>query len=172
MPNHCNNLLTREDGKSVLDDLTPYISQRSSSPGYKDGYTFNFDAIIPIDEEGLGEHNDSWYDWRVNNWGTKWCGYDGHFNDDQTAFMFDTAWSPPTPIIKKLAELTDRTFALRYLEEGMFFCGKYVVGPDVELDDHYHCLTQAPQELKNLFGYVPHEDNSHTSNQIKSNDTI
>jgi ABC-type polysaccharide/polyol phosphate transport system ATPase subunit len=49
-------------------------------------------------------------------------GYD--LNIGETIMDFFTAWSPPVPIIKKLAELhKDFTFRLEYYETGMSFRG-------------------------------------------------
>lgn len=50
-----------------------------------------------------------WYDWAIENWGTKWnsCDSDGDFQDvtDNEIFIqFDTAWTAPFPVIMKLSE--------------------------------------------------------------------
>ena len=39
---------------------------------------------------------DNWYDWALNNWGTKWGCYEGDFNEDdeKAHYSFSTAWSP------------------------------------------------------------------------------
>ena len=149
MPNHCRNTLTLESGRDILNVLNPYLISIAD-----DEYTFDFNKIIP-EPEAVGE---SWYDWRVQNWGTKWSGYDGRFNDDQTAFTFDTAWSPPLPIIKKLAEITGQTFILGYIEEGMFFCGKYTASPEEDYDEYYDDIKAAPEELLNELGYEEWEE--------------
>lgn len=47
---------------------------------------------------------DTWYDWSIKNWGTKWGAYSNVQADDFT-FEFQTAWSAPLPIIEKLIEL-------------------------------------------------------------------
>lgn len=47
-----------------------------------------------------------WYEWRLNNWGTKWNACDCNA-DDQT-LTFSTAWSWPQPIMVKLAELCNK----------------------------------------------------------------
>ena len=49
----------------------------------------------------------TWYEWSCNNWGTKWnsCGYDentDYSNGDK--LWFQTAWSAPHPILRKLSE--------------------------------------------------------------------
>lgn len=43
------------------------------------------------------------YEWCINNWGTKWdaCNcYDRMVNPNQVVIGFETAWSPPLPVIK------------------------------------------------------------------------
>lgn len=45
----------------------------------------------------------SWYHWCINNWGTKWNAYECDVKED--VVEFETAWSCPEPIIKKLAEM-------------------------------------------------------------------
>jgi hypothetical protein len=50
----------------------------------------------------------SWYDWANANWGTKWnCGEFGISCDRAGLlnFVFDTAWSPPMPVLEKLLEM-------------------------------------------------------------------
>ena len=143
MPNHCNNQLTLASGESLFGILSPYLIDKGE--GYFD---FDFQKVIPMDEK------EDWYDWRVKNWGTKWAGYDGRFNcDDFSSFTFDTAWAPPLPIIKKLAELTGETFILEYIEEGMFFCGRYTASPEGEHDDYYDDINNAPKELLDILGH-------------------
>ena len=152
MPNHCNNQLTLESGESLFGILSPYLIDKGEGD-----FDFDFQKIIPMDEKLL--EGEQWYGWRLDNWGTKWEGYDGRFNcDDFSSFLFDTAWSPPLPIIKKLAELTGQTFILEYIEEGMFFCGRYTASPKEDYDEFYDNIENAPQELLESLGYEPCED--------------
>jgi hypothetical protein len=77
---------------------------------------FDFERIEPIGEVP------NWYEERLNKWGTKWIGYDLNIGDSIIDFF--TAWSPPVPVIKKLAELhKDMVFRLEYYETGMAFRG-------------------------------------------------
>ena len=51
--------------------------------------------------------DDRWYDWRVQNWDTKWDAYDVEVTDDdpeQFEVEFNTAWAPPEAICHKLRE--------------------------------------------------------------------
>ena len=48
-----------------------------------------------------------WYDWRIQNWDTKWDAYDVSIDDDdpdQLEVSFNTAWSPPEAICTALRE--------------------------------------------------------------------
>jgi hypothetical protein len=151
MPNHCQNKLTLQNGGDILNVLNPYLTEATD-----DFYRFDFQKIIPMDEKLL--EGEEWYDWRVENWGTKWDGYDGRISDDGSAFTFDTAWAPPLPIIKKLAEITGEKFTLEYIELGMFFCGRYKAGQEGDYDEFYDNIENAPQELKDSLGYEPYEE--------------
>lgn len=49
-----------------------------------------------------------WYEWSIANWGTKWGAYDfeeRERGDGRYVFEFQTAWSVPRPILRKLAEM-------------------------------------------------------------------
>lgn len=156
MPNHCNNQLTLESGENIENVLSPYLIESGQNDGY---FTLDFQSIIPMPKELLEEEGEGWYSWRLDNWGTKWEGYDGRFNcDDFSSFIFDTAWSPPLPIIKRLAELTGQTFILEYIEYGMFYCGKYVADPEAQYDEFYDDIKNAPKELLESLGYEPMEE--------------
>ena len=51
--------------------------------------------------------DDRWYDWRVNNWDTKWDAYDVVVTDDdpdQFEVTFNTAWSPPEAVCSAIRE--------------------------------------------------------------------
>ena len=51
--------------------------------------------------------DDRWYDWRVQNWDTKWDAYDVVVTDDDPESVeieFNTAWAPPEAICHKIRE--------------------------------------------------------------------
>ena len=53
------------------------------------------------------EIDDRWYDWRLQNWDTKWDCYDVVVTDDDpvnTEIQFNTAWCPPEAICHALRE--------------------------------------------------------------------
>jgi Ferredoxin-like domain in Api92-like protein len=77
-----------------------------------------------------------WYNWQVNNWGTKWDVGSGDginsFTDNELVVYFDSAWAPPIALMEKLEE-QEFTVDLMYNETGMAFCGRYSDG----FDDYY-----------------------------------
>lgn len=57
-----------------------------------------------------------WYDWRRPHWGTKWNAYDVEVEGNQ--IFFNTAWSTPEPIFRKLAEMfPDYNIEVVYADE-------------------------------------------------------
>lgn len=49
-----------------------------------------------------------WYDWARKRWGTKWNAYGTDTREtsaDKVVFKFETAWSFPEPIFKRLTEM-------------------------------------------------------------------
>ena len=49
----------------------------------------------------------TWYDWAIDNWGTKWNSYANHGpyweSPNSLVYTFDTAWTAPLPIIVTLS---------------------------------------------------------------------
>jgi len=138
MPNHCENTLVMSaDTLSII--IENYIRKNEHGENI-----FDFELILPI-----GDVPD-WYEQRLEKWGTKWSGYDLNIGDSIISFF--TAWSPPVPIIKKLAELhKDLVFRLEYYELGMAFRGtataKWQDG-EVLLDDE--CWNMTEKDFKEL----------------------
>ena len=64
-----------------------------------------------------------WYDWCVENWGTKWNVEDDvdvsyNKNTDEYDITFDTAWSVPSGIVEKYSEFcNDEEFYWEYEDE-------------------------------------------------------
>jgi hypothetical protein len=81
-----------------------------------------------------------WYEWRIQNWGTKWDCYGGSVSEPLAGKLeanFNTAWSPPTPAILRLSEMyPDVEMTLHSLDEGggfaltQEFLGGQVVGTE------------------------------------------
>lgn len=70
---------------------------------------------------------DNWYDWNVNNWGTKWDADSKNDSDSKTelSYSFDTAWSPPDNWLKNVSAMFPKLeFTLNYEEGGVGFKGE------------------------------------------------
>jgi hypothetical protein len=78
----------------------------------------------------------NWYDWCVNEWGTKWDigaeGYEVEIENGGLNLSFDSAWSPPLQAYEKLMELGFEVRAY-YYEPGVAFAGVW----DNGIDDFY-----------------------------------
>lgn len=105
---------------------------------------------------------DSWWDWRVQNWGTKWdIGFDADLNNKAEVFnksfdvFFDSAWSPPISAYEKLEEMGYKIYAL-YFESGCAFCGIYGNGYDecynIEDFSEEWVDEHIPSEINEAFG--------------------
>tara|TARA_Y100000593_G_scaffold48924_1_gene92162 strand:+ start:267 stop:974 length:708 start_codon:yes stop_codon:yes gene_type:complete len=96
------------------------------------------EARISIDnEKKYGYAN--WYDWSCIKWGTKWNAKSTYIHDAEDGYMnidFETAWSPPVPIIEELIiQYPLLTFALMFKEAGMGFEGVMI---GCKHTDKYH----------------------------------
>lgn len=176
MPNWCYNTLQLESGKSVEDLIKPYLVY-----GEDGELEFDFDKVIPIPEDlkitaSFGTQDkelqekyetnrfkhgfENWYDFCVQKWGTKWRGGCGQLNEDGSSISFDTAWSPPIPVIEEIAKKLpdDDMLILNYIEEGEGYCGKYVAGNEGGVDEFYDNIKDAPESLKEELGWEPWEE--------------
>ena len=76
-----------------------------------------------------GTNDDRWYSWCVDNWDTKWEASEVEFECDDSEILtvtFDTAWSPPEGVMRKLREkFPDVSFSCFYDEPGMESAGYY-----------------------------------------------
>ena len=140
MPNHCHNRVTvyssnTEDVakiKQIFEDENCF-GQIIPEPDWPN--TPNKDGELPVKHEdpwltyrwSNGRQDDRWYDWRVQNWDTKWDCYDVEVIDDdpeQVEIEFNTAWSPPEAICHALREqYPDLSVSWFYAEPGCEIAG-------------------------------------------------
>lgn len=87
-----------------------------------------------------------WYHWCCEHWGTKWLADVAHWSTagDRETVCFDTAWSPPVPVLERLALLyPDAEIELEYdsVESAFrgraaFACGALVEKAHEEYDPY------------------------------------
>lgn len=74
-----------------------------------------------------------WYQWSIDTWGTKWGAYAFKIVSDtegRLEFVFETAWSFPTPIFERLAErYQGLAFQCATFDEGSNFSGAGYFNP-------------------------------------------
>jgi len=142
MPNWClNNLTVEHSDPSMVDRF---------EKAYNTGKACQ--EFLPI-PDGIG---DGWYDWCINNWGTKWdvgadpeqYGLKATRVDNEISCTFDSAWSPPVGLYEKLVELGYNVKA-SYFEPGMAFCGIWDNGVDNYVE--YTSKDMIPVALWNEF---------------------
>lgn len=126
MPNWCANDVT-------LRHKDPAMIERAIK-AYQAGTLLQ--EFHPCPQDLL--EGDGWYNWRVNNWGTKWdVGGNGEFAEQPDAntaeLRFDSAWSPPIEGFRVLEELGFEVEA-HYFEPGMAFFGSYINGCEDTID--------------------------------------
>jgi hypothetical protein len=80
-------------------------------------------AISNIENYGSKD----WYDWSVNNWGTKWNASDSYV--DGNTLHFQTAWSVPEPVLIKLSELFPKiNILVKFADEDIGSnCGEFEI---------------------------------------------
>lgn len=61
-----------------------------------------FQRLLPCPHPLL--QSGDWYNWRCENWGTKWDAYDIELDNDRAEICMRTAWAPPLPILNLLQE--------------------------------------------------------------------
>ena len=112
-------------------------------------------------KENIAKHGyKDWYDFCVNEWGTKWdvdCA-EAFSKDGAIHTSFDSAWSPPIAFYEKLADL-GYTVKAYYFEPGMNFAGIWEDGFDdfyelSEFADADEVEANIPVELNEMFDIV------------------
>lgn len=164
MPNWCDNTLevSHKDPKMIERLKTAFLAGRLC------------DEFIPVPEELKGSVADgstneqlieatgysSWYDFCVNEWGTKWDvgGDDGYIESNGTSasMSFQSAWAPPTNLYPVLEDLGYSVRAM-YYEPGCAFAGVYEDGSDdyYSLDGSADSVeAEIPQDLDEAFSIV------------------
>lgn len=114
MPNWCRNSITiSHDDPAMIKRLVDH----KDAP---------LQEMIPCPQNLLD--GEGWYNWRVNNWGTKWdITLEDVYVDPDGKTMnarFDSAWAPPIEAYDKLRDMGFNIYAL-YSESGVGFCGIY-----------------------------------------------
>ena len=148
MPNWCHNVLKITGPK---DEIQSIVNTQ-----------LDFEKIFPTpadlipdtcDKFGMTEFqkqanlivygHESWYGWRVVNWGTKWNPSETVITQSDTKtidVVMNTAWSPPLKLLKKLSvEHPSTTIRIVDCEdEGGFFVGDCTILSGEIIEENIH----------------------------------
>ena len=139
MPNWCSNRVTVSGTEEDISKLSEIFSDTKSifnhiiqSPDWKrlPNEKGQFPQLERMKNPKVrlcgkhiisdGKNDDRWYHWNIQNWGTKWDitadSVEIELEDSEMLEVsFDTAWSPPEPICKRLREMfPDSSFSWFY----------------------------------------------------------
>lgn len=141
---------TPEELQSFLADVD--VRNDKTQERTEDGnvFEFNFNALVPQpdnlyrkptsfeDKERLTKQGiPNWYDWNIDNWGTKWNACYTKLNklsDTECIIYFDTAWSFPSPVIAVMYDkYANLEFNIIVTEESLAFA--FEMDADGNVDD-------------------------------------
>ena len=154
MPNWCENRVYIEAPESEIqaileacrgeeNNLLHYLRPEPEHPEE------NNSGVLP-----------AWYNWRVDNWGTKWeVDADAYSHGEGWVnIAFDSVWAPPVEALRHWQEQDseNRSFNIRYIERGMAFVGEADSGSasyDVQIPLTAEAVKKnIPVELDEEFG--------------------
>ena len=151
MPNECMNILGIMGKKEDVEAFVKFVTYPENNE------IALFNSLMPMPEE-LGDTQspvnladkgknkeliskygaDNWYDWKIDNWGTKWGDYEvttSTFAESNTSddwyitYFYTTAWAPgENELMNAIANQFPTLKAmLQYEEPGMAFAGETLV---------------------------------------------
>lgn len=93
--------------------------------------------FLPYIKNHIEYGHTSWYNWSIDNWGTKWNAYSQ--SKKGNTITFQTAWSVAEPVIAALSErFKHNTFSVTYADEDIGNnCGR-IVYENGECIETYH----------------------------------
>lgn len=119
-------LSTKMDKASAIKEFERVFSGFTMGGGYlKKAQEYVSNIVTPEELENAINRGENfynnfqkygyfdWYNWAVDNWGTKWNASDtfiSYAENDMVHVTFNTAWSPPIPWLHKLSYIANFEF--------------------------------------------------------------
>jgi hypothetical protein len=129
--------------KGSIDEVDKFVNSVSDAAS-----SISFEKILPCpqalrnesapnrEEQSIAFNTSKygakdWYDWCNKNWGTKWDAQNPYRrkavtegDSAEVKYEFQTAWAPPIPVYKAMAEMFPNiNIYITYDEPGMEFSG-------------------------------------------------
>jgi hypothetical protein len=163
MPNWCENNLTFSGDEEVIKRIKNWYDEYQQS-GKMDVGLFEFFYPMPKELElttsPSPERNqtliekygsDNWYDWRCNNWGTKWDVSEIIIEDKDEDFLwlsFNTPWCPPIKFYEKFTkDYPAVDVHANYYEQGLGLAGTF----DSESGDSNLSITGVQKDCLKIY---------------------
>jgi len=165
--------------------------EQMALPEEKRVFPYNFgEASLPLTAALSAEYKekfgaDNWYDWNIQNWGTKWDVYEisdawrvSTTEKGEKIYQcnFQTAWSPPTQAIVQISvQYPNLTFYLAYADEGGGFLGYSIIKNGNIIDNplpHEDWFGKKQKKFRALCGQpsslIDHEDDEEEETKLLS----
>ena len=114
MPNYIKNRLIINGSKEQVEEVKNFLKPKEPThwENQEESVAMDFNNITPTpkwvyqgklgikEEQKYGKEN-CWYEWRCNNWGTKWNAF--RSSESGNIIEFETAWCGVPDLIRKLS---------------------------------------------------------------------
>lgn len=183
MPNWCNNNFAITGD---IDSIKPVWEEMQKTKEFLNVIVPQPDNIFKGNlgaterEECAEQGIPNWYDWNIENWGTKWDvdieGFEFWDNGDGTATIsgwFDSAWSPPINAYETLAgDMDSCVIECSYYEPGMDFAGFWSSENGDEFCESLHDEYEAGDDASELYKRLDEEFALSEQFEMWDDDTI
>ena len=158
MPNWCVNQLYITGNKKDRKRFKETVTLKENDSDKETPLSFKTIIPCPPDEDN---------EWCRNHWGTKWdaCEVSCIPDGDELVYGFETAWSPPSPVMMKASrQFPSLHFRLVYAEGGAGFWGEeeYENGKMLERaythEEYLELYNEEFREEKNSIEELSYED--------------
>lgn len=182
MPNWVYNNLSvtgpAEDVQRLKDHVAqPYTAhyydfqKNETVPSQVEGDFLLWNCVSPPEEkrdlyfaraDGSEDKTWGWYNWNVNNWGTKWdvsnrCEMEEH-DKDHLQYRMETAWSPPLEAIAALSKLFPSVYLELSYEEEQGWGGTYLFHEGVGSEEETYDIPASHAEVVERKSFCMCED--------------
>ena len=155
-----SNRMIKVFGKSAIRDLPNNLLKNEEVISLKMHYKDEFDEVVDLGKQAFSNLEKygftNWYNWRIDNWGTKWNACNTMLSYDGLSIYFDTAWTPSVPVIEQFAKMyPELKITHDYAEEQIaYFCGKheYENGECISREDYEEYSKEAFEMYFDLWG--------------------